>query len=181
MKKEFLFPIIYLVLLTICIAGFSISRYESTTDANDSAIVAKPVINIEPIAATFTDYKNKEINIPQSEMTGGIKLTELQPGSKLVYDFAVRNYDGVNTNQVQLKYKINAVFNPSAQNIPLTAVITPKGSFGTDAYGFTPMGCLSQTDNQYELTVTWDPSDSKGDYTNTFQYVNIEINAEQVN
>jgi|GEM_PF-1595820 len=180
MKKDLLYPLVYLVLLSICIAGFSVSKYQNSVGGSDSATVARPVVNIVPEDATFTAYDNTVTTYTADQLVGGITLPNLQPGSTLVYDFKVRNYDDNNNlNQVTMKYRLSAVFEPNSVELPLTADIEPRGSYGA-AGGWTPMGYDAPADHEYTLTVTWVASDDSGDYTDKNQNINVTVDAEQV-
>lgn len=173
MKKNLFFPILYLVLVTICISSISVSKYNVSACGSDVARVARPVIVIAPQSATLN---GTPVTV---DITNGISLSNLQPGDVLVYDFNIKNTDGSgNVNEVLLRYNVNVSFVPSTQTLPLTYTLTSGGV----AYGGTwvTMGYTANTYQQYELTVTWDSAQAGSDYTDQDQSVQITVNAEQM-
>ena len=173
MKKKLLFPLVYLVLLTICIAGYSASRYQVSACGTDIARVARPIITIVPVSA-----KLNTTDLTAEQMVGGINLTNLQPGDILVYDFQVCNYDSsMNINEVLLRYSVNAVL--SSADLPLTAALTANGSAYNNEW--VTLGYGTQVANSYELTVTWDPTQTDASiYADKSVNVQIKVNAEQL-
>lgn len=172
MKKNLLFPFVYLVLLTVCVAGFSASKYQVSSCGSDVARVARPVIVLAPISAKLNG--NDVTNI-----SDGISLSNLQPGDQLVYDFQIRNYDSnSNINEVLLRYRVIASFVPSTSTLPLTYTLTK----GVDTYSgdWVPLGYGSQDSQSFELTVTWDAAQDGEAYIGQSQNIQITVDAEQV-
>ncbi len=173
MKKNLLFPFVYLVLLTICIAGVSASKYQVSSCGADVARVARPVIAIAPISA-----KLNGTDIP-ADISAGIALKNLQPGDVLIYDFQIQNYDAsANINEVLLRYCVNVNFVPSTSTLPLTYTLTTGGEAYTGTW--VSLGYGTNSSQSYELTVTWDADKADSDYTGKTQNVQISVNAEQV-
>lgn len=170
MKKNLLFPLVYLVLLTICVAGVSFSKYQVSACGTDVARVARPVIIIAPQSATLNGNAI-------SNISSGISLSNLQPGDVLVYDFAIQNHDtNGNINEVKLRYNINVSF--SSSTLPLSYTLTNGGT----AYsgGWVTLAPGSTDSQAYELTVTWDSAQAGPDYTNQNENVQVTVNVEQV-
>lgn len=173
MKKNLLFTLVYLVLLTICIGGYSASRYQVSSCGTDIARVAKPIITIVPVSATF----NKTV-LTDDQIAGGINLTNLQPGDTLVYDFQVCNYDNsLNINEVLLRYSVNAVL--SSTDLPLSATLKASGADYNNEW--VTMGYGTQVADSYELTVVWDPAKTDATiYADKSVNVQIKVNVQQL-
>jgi len=173
MKKNLLFTLVYLVLLTICIGGYSASKYQVSSCGTDIARVAKPIIAIVPVSATF----NTTV-LTNDQIAGGINLANLQPGDTLVYDFQICNYDSSsNINEVLLRYSVNAVL--SSTDLPLTATLTASGAEYNN--GWVTLGYGTQVADNYELTVAWDPAETDASiYADKSVNVQIKVNAEQL-
>lgn len=158
--------LLYLLLVTTVITGVSLSRYSKLVTGDDTALAAKIVVDYVPVSATLNGD-------PVADISSGISLTDITEGDVLVYNFAVRNYDGVSRTQVAFRYKITISFDPSAKVLPLEYVLNPSSG-----ESWTSMGFSSDESDAYTLTVTW-PAASGGGASQT-QNVIVTIDYEQL-
>lgn len=172
MKNRLYIFISYLVLISLLIAGISMSRFESTITGSGGVIVGRAVIDYVPVSATL----NGE---PIDAGSGGINISDLTAGSAVVYEFDINNYKGDSINEVLLKYKISVGFDPEPRTIPLTYTLTPDGTYQSAGDGWTLLGFASEETHSYTLTILWDEAETDPDFLNQQQVLKLVIDAEQ--
>jgi hypothetical protein len=172
MKNRLYIIITYLVLISLVIAGVSMSRYETTVAGSDVAAIGQAVLDYIPVGATLN-------GVPITT-SGGINISDLSPGSTLVYKFDINNYKDGNLNQILLKYKISVSFNPDPKTIPLTYTLTADDTYqSSEDVGWVLLGFTSEETHSYTLTIVWDGAEIDPAYLNQQQTVQLKINAEQ--
>ncbi|HVI43110.1 MAG TPA: hypothetical protein VM577_21080 [Anaerovoracaceae bacterium] len=172
MKNRFYIFLTYLVLISLVVAGVSMSRYETTMTGSDIAVIGQAVIDYVPVSATLNGEP-----IPAS---GGINISDLSAGSVVVYKFDINNYKDGNLNQILLKYKISVSFNPDPKTIPLTYTLTPDDTYQSAGDGgWVLLGYSSEETHHYTLRIIWDGAEIDPAYLNQQQTVQLKINAEQ--
>lgn len=173
-KKRYYIYLFFLIIITLAVTAVSLSKYSTTIDGSVQATVAKPVIGYVPQGATL----NAE---PITPIISGIAVSEAMPGDELVFHFDILNYEGANTNEVLLKYKITVTLNPSPTNLPLDDyTLEPTGSYPSAGEGWTYMSFGEQITHSYILTVTWPSDANDSSYQSKQQSINIEIESQQV-
>lgn len=165
-KRNIYIYLLYLLLVTTVITGVSLSRYSKLFTGEDTALAARIVVDYVPVSATLNGD-------PVADINDGISLTDITKGDVLVYNFDVRNHDGVSRTQVAFRYKITISFNPSAKVLPLTYTLSPSSG-----ESWTSMGFNSDETDAYTLTVTW-PTALDGGASQT-QEVIVTVDYEQV-
>ena len=172
MKNRLHIYITYIALISLLMAGISMSRFETTMTGSGEALVGRPVIDCVPISA--------ELNGEPVAMSGGeIDISGLTAGDELVYRFSVNNFKGDITNEILLKYKVSVSFDPDPPTIPLTWTITPEAFYPSAGGGWTLMGFEPAVAQGYTLTVRWDESKTDPAFLNRQQSLRLKIEAEQ--
>jgi len=172
MKNHIYMFLTYLVLISLVIAGISMSRYETTMTGSGEAVIGAAVIDYVPRSATL----NGE---PITASSGGISISDLNPGDEVIYEFDIKNYKDDNRNRVLLKYKISVALDPETQTIPLSYTLTPDGTYQSAGDGWVLLGHDSEETHSYTLTIVWDEGDIDPDYLNQQQLLKLKIEAEQ--
>ena len=172
MKKNIFIYILYLLILTICVANFSFSRYETSVSGIDEARVARAVFDCVPVSAILNG----------EAMTGidnGVTVSNAEPGTELIYTFNVCNYSGANFNEVNLHYNIHVELNPSTPALPLTYTLTTGGNTYSEG-SWVDMGYSAPQTDTYILTVKWEEAEDGEEFLDTQQTVKIKMTAEQL-
>lgn len=164
--------LVYLIIVTLVVTGVSFSKYGTIVDGTDTARVAKPVLEYVPVSATFR-------GIPVGSISGGLSFNDVKPGDELVYIFQIRNFDGVNLNEVLLKYNINVNVEPVGE-LPLTPTITPALAYPSAGPSWTILGMGENITHSYTLRILWNAAQTGSGYSNKTQTIKITINAEQI-
>lgn len=172
MKNRLYIILSYLVLVSLVIAGISMSRFETTMTGSGEAVVGRPVIDCVPVSATL----NGE---PIAAGSGGIDISNLSAGDELVYRFDINNYKGEIKNEVLLKYRITVGFDPDHLTIPLTYTLTPDDEYQSAGGGWTLLGFAPEETHSYTLTIRWDELETDPAYLNQQQSLRLIIDAEQ--
>ncbi len=172
MKKRVHIYLIYLALISFVVTGVSFSRYSSSVDGSDNAAAAKVVVEYLPISMT----KN---GVPMTVDEGGLSVGDLKPGDVLIYHFNINNFNGLNSNQVLIKYSISVIFNPDPVMIPLTYDVTPDGTYQSAGANWTYMGFGAQETHSYTLTISWNENDNDPEYLSQQQDIQIQISSVQ--
>lgn len=172
MKNHLYILLTYLVLISLVIAGISMSRYETTMTGSGESVIGAAVIDYVPRSATL----NGE---PITSSSGGINISNMNPGDEVVYEFDIKNFKDNNLNRVLLKYKISVILDPVTKTIPLTSVITPGGTYQAAGDGWVLLGHASEETHSYTLTITWNEGELDTAYLNQQQMLKLKIEAEQ--
>lgn len=172
MKNRIYMFLTYLVLISLIIAGISMSRYETTMTGSGEAVIGAVIIDYVPRSATL----NGE---PITASSGGISVSDLGPGSEVIYEFDIKNYKDDHLNRVLLKYKVSVILDPEQQTIPLTYDLTPDGTYQSAGDGWVLLGHSTEETHSYTLTIVWDEEDINPDYLNQQQVLKLKIEAEQ--
>jgi hypothetical protein len=173
MKKNILIYILYLIILTICVANFSFSRYETSVEGTDEARVAKAVFDCVPVSAVLNG----------ETMTGisdGVTVSNAEPGTELIYTFNICNFSDTDINEVHLNYNIQVEFSPSTPALPLTYTLQTSGGGTYPEGSWVDMGYGTPSFDTYILTVNWDESDDGEEYLDTQQTIKIKMTVEQL-
>ena len=166
--------LLYLVVITFVVTSVSLSRYTKTVDFRDEARVARVVIDYVTISAALN-------GTPIMDLSGGLSLTDMEPGDELVYTFEIRNYDGTYQNEVKMKYLISVTFDPDPLALPVTYPLTPADTYPSAGSGWTVMPYApGNIAHSYTLTITWDEDDIDSGYTGQTQTVQIDIDSQQI-
>ncbi len=174
MKNRCLVYLSYLVLVTMITTMVSFARYATTNTAINTVSVARPVLAYVPISA-------ERNGTPITELTGGIAVANSEPGDVIEYVFEIRNYDGVNRNQVMMKYKPTVTFNPPAPGklLPLSYTLEANGSYPDAGSGWTYLGYDGDITHSYTLTLTWPAASADPAFRSKVQSINIQIDSQQ--
>lgn len=172
MKNRSYIFIVYLVLVSLVIAGVSLSRFATTMTGSGGASVGRPVIDLAPVSAALN-------GAPVPASGAGIDIGAMQAGDELVYKFQINNFRNGITNEVLLKYKISVLFEPASLTMPLTYTLTPDAAYPSAGGGWTLLGFDPAETHGYTLTVGWDAAETDPAYSNQQQLLQIIVNTEQ--
>jgi len=172
MKNHIYIFLTYLVLISLVIAGISMSRYETTMTGSGESVIGAAVIDYVPRSATL----NGE---PITSSSGGISISDLNPGDEVIYEFDIKNFKDDNLNRVLLKYKISVILDPVTQTIPLDYTLTPSGTYQAAGDGWVLLGHASEETHSYTLSIVWDEEAIDPGYLNQQQMLKLKIEAEQ--
>lgn len=173
MKKNIFVYILYLIILTICVANFSLSRYETSVTGTDEARVAKAVFDCVPVSAVLNGEALTGIS-------DGVTVSNAEPGTELIYTFNICNFSGTETNEVHLNYNIQVEFSPSTPALPLNYTLQKAGGGSYSEGSWVDMGCGTPSLDTYILTVNWAKSDDGEEYLDTQQTIKIKMTVEQL-
>jgi len=172
MKNSIYMILTYLVLISLIISGISMSRYETTMTGSGESVIGAAIIDCVPVSMTL----NGE---PITASSGGINISDMNPGDEVIYEFNINNYKGENINRTLLKYKISVIFDPETQTIPLTYDLTPDGAYQSAGDGWVLLGHAAEETHSYTLTIVWDEEEIDPGYLNQQQMLKLKIEAEQ--
>lgn len=172
MKNHIYIFLTYLVLISLVIAGISMSRYETTMTGSGESVIGTAVIDCVPRSATL----NGE---PITTSSGGISVSDLNPGDEVVYVFDIKNFKDDNLNRVLLKYKVSVILDPETLTIPLNYTVTPGGTYQAAGDGWILLGHASEETHSYTLTIVWAEGANNPIYLNQQQMLRLKIEAEQ--
>lgn len=158
-----------LILISLWMLGDMYARYTTDKDGSDGARVS-------------IFGHNETITVPDSLLQG------LVPGDSRTYTLTVDNGKGKEVSEVSQKYSIEVA---TAGNLPLTYTLTENGTkvgsfsesdaashtFTDSSMAFSAAKAGSHT---YTLTVSWPGDQNSIDLSGLPDYIQVNINVEQV-
>lgn len=161
-----------MIVVSLVVTAVSFSRYSTTVEGSAQVTVAKPVL-------AYTAGSLELNGVPLVTSGGGISLTDVQPGDELVYQFDIKNTDGIDQNQVLMKYVVSVVFDPDPTVLPLSYTLEPAATYPSAGGSWKYLGFGAPITHSYTLTVTWDEAEVDPGYMDKSQDIQVQINSQQ--
>jgi hypothetical protein len=162
--------VIMILVTSIIVASFSISRYETILDGDDISTVALVTLN-----------KSQDIEI-------SLDGNDFFPGSTYIYEFGITNNDNGKILETKMNYTITI---NDLGNIPLEYTLenvsvsgngvaiedkTLTKGLATSA-GIMP---LTSDTHTYKLYIHWNEENNDENYSKLLENIKISIDAEQI-